>query len=51
MMFSISALALVVSTFAPGPPPQNPRDPVANFEYVWNRLDRNYAQFEAKHID
>ena len=29
----------------------NPRDPVLNFEYVWNRLDRNYGQFEAKHVD
>jgi len=29
----------------------NPRDPVGNFEYVWNRLDRNYGQFEAKHVD
>ena len=29
----------------------NPRDPVANFEYAWNRLDRNYAQFGAKRVD
>ncbi|MBN2171448.1 MAG: hypothetical protein JW819_09045 [Candidatus Krumholzibacteriota bacterium] len=26
-------------------------DPVRNFEYVWNALDRNYGQFEAKHVD
>jgi len=26
-------------------------DPVRNFEYVWSALDRNYAQFEAKHVD
>jgi carboxyl-terminal processing protease len=50
-MITIYALALVVSTFAAGPPSQNPRDPVANFEYAWNRLDRNHAQFGAKHID
>jgi len=29
----------------------NPRDPVLNFEYAWNRLDRNYGQFDAKHVD
>jgi carboxyl-terminal processing protease len=29
----------------------NPRDPVLNFEYAWNRLDRNYGQFGAKHVD
>jgi tetratricopeptide (TPR) repeat protein len=29
----------------------NPRDPVLNFEYVWNRLDRNYGQFGTKHVD
>jgi carboxyl-terminal processing protease len=53
MTTSMLALALVVSSFSSGQPPgpQNPRDPVANFEYVWNRLDRNFAQFEAKHID
>jgi tetratricopeptide (TPR) repeat protein len=50
-MVLIIALALVLSTFSPGAPPQNPRDPVANFEYAWSRLDRNYAQFGAKHID
>jgi tetratricopeptide (TPR) repeat protein len=51
MMISMTALALVVSMFTPGPPSQNPRDPVANFEYAWSRLDRNCAQFDAKHID
>jgi hypothetical protein len=51
MMIPITVLALVLSTFTPGPPLQNPRDPVANFEYAWSRLDRNYAQFDAKHID
>ncbi len=43
----------------PAPPAQsavaqataNPRDPVANFEYAWNRLDRNYGQFGAKRVD
>ena len=29
----------------------DPRDPVANFDYAWNRLDRNYAQFGAKRVD
>jgi len=29
----------------------NPRDPVLNFEHVWRALDRNYAQFEVKHVD
>ena len=51
MMIPITVLALVLSTFSSGPPPQNPRDPVANFEYAWSRLDRNFAQFGAKHID
>ncbi len=51
MMIPITALALVLSTFTPGPPVQNAGDPVANFEHVWNRLDRNFAQFDAKHID
>lgn len=44
-----SALSLHAQSVPP--PPQNPRDPVANFEYAWSRLDRNYAQFGAKHID
>lgn len=26
-------------------------DPVANFEYAWQALDRNYAQFGVKHVD
>lgn len=51
MMIPITALPLVLATFTPGPPVQDARDPVANFEYAWNRLDRNYAQFGAKHID
>jgi tetratricopeptide (TPR) repeat protein len=51
IIIPITAFALVLSTFVPGPPPQNPRDPVANFEYAWSRLDRNCAQFGAKHID
>src|SRR5512138_743276 len=51
MMIPITALALVLSTVPPGSAVQNARDPVTNFEYAWNRLDRNYAQFDAKHID
>ena len=48
------AAAPVPASPAPGAVGQataNPRDPVANFEYAWNRLDRNYAQFGAKHVD
>jgi carboxyl-terminal processing protease len=54
----LTSLALVISTFwfaepagAAGQQAANPRDPVVNFEYAWNRIDRNYAQFGAKHVD
>lgn len=29
----------------------NPSDPVLTFEHAWKALDRNYAQFEVKHVD
>ncbi len=51
IIIRITALVFVVSAITPGTPVQNARDPVANFEYAWGRLDRNYAQFGAKHVD
>ena len=44
-------LMLAVSSVVGGQETADPRDPVLNFEYAWNRLDRNYAQFGAKHVD
>ena len=44
-------LMLAVSSVVSGQGTANPRDPVLNFEYAWNRLDRNYGQFDAKHVD
>ncbi len=29
----------------------NPKDPVLNFELVWKTIDRNYGQFQVKHVD
>ncbi|MCU0276991.1 MAG: S41 family peptidase, partial [Acidobacteria bacterium] len=29
----------------------NPKDPVLNFEFVWKTIDRNYGQFQVKHVD
>jgi tetratricopeptide (TPR) repeat protein len=29
----------------------NPKDPVLNFDHVWKTLDRNYGQFQVKHVD
>jgi C-terminal processing protease CtpA/Prc len=29
----------------------NPKDPVLNFEHAWKTLDRNYGQFQVKHVD
>jgi tetratricopeptide (TPR) repeat protein len=29
----------------------NPMDPVLNFEHVWKTIDRNYGQFQVKHVD
>jgi len=43
--------ALQPANIASGQGTANPRDPVLNFEYAWNRLDRNYGQFDAKHVD
>ena len=44
-------LMLAVSSVVSGQGATDPRDPVLNFEYAWNRLDRNYGQFAAKHVD
>jgi carboxyl-terminal processing protease len=44
-------LMLAVSSVVSGQGTANPRDPVLNFEYAWNRLDRNYGQFDTKHVD
>lgn len=27
------------------------KDPVLNFEHVWKTIDRNYGQFQVKHVD
>jgi hypothetical protein len=51
MMIPMAVLALALSAFSPGPPPHNPRDPVANFEYAWSRPGGNWAQVSAKHVD
>jgi len=29
----------------------DPKDPQLNFEFVWKTLDRNYGQFQVKHVD
>ncbi|MHC4427477.1 MAG: S41 family peptidase [Planctomycetota bacterium] len=34
-----------------GQEPLEPNNAVRNFDYVWEALDRHYAQFEAKHVD
>ena len=44
-------LMLAVPSVVSGQGTADPRDPVLNFEYAWNRLDRNYGQFAAKHVD
>ncbi len=47
-MLLLPCLGQEPAATAPNP---NPNDPVANFEYAWNRLDRNYAQFGVKNVD
>ena len=51
LMVFIAALLLATAAFAQGPGNADPRDPVANFEFAWKALDRNYAQFEVKNVD
>ena len=49
LLFSIALLASPAAADPAGP--ENPRDPVLNFEYAWKTLDRSYAQFGVKNVD
>lgn len=50
-MVFIAASLLATAVLAQSPGNVDPRDPVANFEYAWKALDRNYAQFGVKNVD
>ncbi len=52
LLVLLVAIGLLASAAAADPAgPENPRDPVLNFEYAWKSLDKNYAQFGVKNID
>lgn len=44
-------ILLISMGFASGQEKIDPNDPEVNFEYLWNALDRNYAQFGVKKVD
>jgi tetratricopeptide (TPR) repeat protein len=45
------SLTLLFTATSNGQQDPAARDPEQNFEYLWNALDRNYAQFGVKHVD